>query len=74
MDYTLITTAAGEVAVIPNGAILSAETGVWQLRDGEWHPITDPYEQSQELHGAAIANDRRRMAAIDAEYRKREQE
>lgn len=74
MDYTLITTAAGEDAVIPNGAILSAETGVWQLRDGKWHPIDDPYEQSQELHGAAIANDRHRIAAINAEYRKREQE
>lgn len=65
-----IVTAAGELERIPNGAILSGESGVWQLRDGQWHPITDPYEASQELHGAAIANDRRRIAAaIAAEHK-----
>lgn len=37
-----IVTAAGELEPIPNGAILSGESGVWQLRDSRWHPIAYP--------------------------------
>lgn len=59
-----IRTAAGEVETIPDGAILSGESGVWILRDGEWQAVTDPIERSLTLHGEAVANDSRRLEHI----------
>lgn len=68
-----ITTTAGEVETIPDGAVLSCDSGVWLLEDGQWRALTDPYERSQALHGAAVANDRRRLESLVAdEYERTE--